>query len=249
MATYRDRGIVLKTKTVRDADRHYTIFTEQHGKIVVLAKGSRRARSKLSPHLGGFGVIDLMIAKGRIIDRLAGAMLARPSKTVLGSLAKTSLAQSFLLAVDALTKRELPEERIFHLLDDFLAALDAVEPDQGRRGALFDAAAIQLLDILGFGLELRSCVRCRRPLVEDGNAVAIVRGGVECAACRDDLSPSISGDAVKALRYYRERPLATAASLILADAAKRETSFLIELLFSHHLEDRFSVFRYLKTIA
>jgi DNA repair protein RecO (recombination protein O) len=63
MATYRDKGIVLRSKTLRDADRHYVIFTERHGKVLILAKGSRRGKSKMSPHLGSFGVVDIMIAR------------------------------------------------------------------------------------------------------------------------------------------------------------------------------------------
>ncbi|HSD12623.1 MAG TPA: DNA repair protein RecO, partial [Patescibacteria group bacterium] len=149
MATYRDKGIVLRTRTLRDADRHYAIFTERHGKVLILAKGSRRGKSKMAPHLGSFGVVDLMIAKGRVIDRLAGADLVRPYRTLMDSLEKTALAQGVLLTVDAMTKRELPEERVFALLAEWFAALDAcAAPESGRRHLLFDAAVARLMDIL-----------------------------------------------------------------------------------------------------
>lgn len=250
MATYRDKGIVLRTKTLRDADRHYVVFTERHGKILLLAKGSRRGKSKMSPHLGSFGVVDLMVAKGRVVDRLAGAGLSTAYKSIIGSLEKAALAQGFLLAVDAMTKRELPEERVFELLTEWLAALDACPPPEpGRRHVLFDAAIGRLTDLLGFGIDLHACVRCRAALVPDGNAVDVVAGGIVCASCRDPLAASVSADTIKALRYLRGGPLATVPNLRLPLRATREVSFVTDLLLTTHLEDRFGALKYLRAVA
>ncbi len=250
MPTYRDRGIVLRTKSLRDADRHYVIYTERHGKIVVLAKGSRRGKSKMSPHLGTFGVVDLMIAKGRIIDRLAGAGLAESCRAILTSLPKTALSQGFLLAVDTMTKRDLPDERLFALIREFLLTLDAApEPEPGGRSLAFDCAAAKLMDLLGFGLELGECVSCRAPLVPEGNVVNVARGGAECASCRDPFVPPASADAIKALRFFRSESVTAATLLRLGDRARREVGFIVDLLLTAHLEGRFSALHYLKTVA
>ncbi len=247
--TFRDLGVVLKVKGLRDADRHYTIFTAEHGKIVVLAKGSRRGKSKLSPHLGSFGVVDVMVAKGKIIDRLAGAALVRPHKTVIASLEKTALVQAFLLAVDAMTKRELPEERIFRLIVDFLGAVDASPASAGGRSPLFDAAVVKLMDVLGFGVDLAACVRCRAPLVPEGNAVDFLAGGIQCGRCRHEVAAPVSADAIKALRFFQRESLPTVPSLQLAPAVRREVAFLADLLLTSHLEERFSALHYLKAVA
>ncbi|HTM68563.1 MAG TPA: DNA repair protein RecO [Candidatus Binatia bacterium] len=250
MATYRDKGIVLRTKTLRDADRHYVVFTETHGKVLLLAKGSRRGKSKMAPHLGSFGVVDLMVAKGRIVDRLAGAGLATPYRSLIDSLEKTALAQGVLLAVDAMTKRELPEPRIFALLAEWLAALDAgPAPDPGRRHVLFDAAIGKLMDVLGFAIDLKRCVRCRNPLVPEGNAVNVIAGGIECAGCKDPGAASVSPEAIKALRFLRAEPFASAPSLRLPSGVRREVGFITDLMLTTHLEDRFSALHYLKAVA
>lgn len=250
MATYRDKGIVLRAKTLRDADRHYVVFTEGHGKVLLLAKGSRRGKSKMAPHLGSFGVVDLMVAKGRIVDRLAGAGLAVPYRTIIDSLEKTALAQGVLLAVDAMTKRELPEPRIFALLAEWMAALDASPaPDPGTRHLLFDAAITRLMAVLGFAIDLKSCVRCRRPLVPEGNAVNVIAGGIECAGCKDPGAASVSAEAIKALRFLRGEPFAAAPLLQLPPRVRREVGFITDLMLTTHLEERFSALHYLKAVA
>jgi DNA repair protein RecO (recombination protein O) len=250
MPTYRDRGIVLKIRPVRDADRYYTIFTENHGKISVLAKGSRRGRSKMSPHLAGFGVVDLMIARGRLIDRLAGASLSRSFNGILDSLSQTSLAQSLLLAVDDLTRRELPEERVFRLLSSFLETLGrgyAMEPAAGEM--IFAATAIKLLDILGFAPELAACVRCRRSLSPDASFLNAGRGGLECAVCKSPQSLPVTAETASALRLMRREELSVVRSLPVGTRAARQISSVIECLLSGHLEDRFAALNYLKLVG
>jgi len=251
MPTYRDRGVVLKTRPIRDADRHYTIFTENHGKILVLAKGSRRGRSKMSPHLASFGVVDLMIARGRVIDRLAGAGLVRSFDRVLSALAAASVAQSFLLTVDALTKRELPEERVFRLIHELLAALDGSDDGRPRSdaGLLFGSAVLKLLDILGFAPELGSCIRCRRPLEGDRLAMNTARGGVECGACRGPNSLIIASETLETLRAMRRDEFSAVGSLPAGDRARHQVGLIVELLLAGHADDRLAALGYMKAVA
>ena len=232
MPTYRDKGIVLRKRTLRDADCHYTVFTEHHGKIVLLAKGSRRGKSKMSPHMGTLGVVDIMVAEGRVIDRLAGAALIRPFAGLFGSLPKLTAAQGFLLAVDALTRRDLPEERIYRLLISFLEALESAREEEGTRTPVFDAAAIKLFEALGLAMELGCCVRCRQPLTRFGNAMNVVAGGIECPSCRDPAAMDVSAEAVETMRLLRRADLSSVAGQALAMRVRREVGFIVDLALS-----------------
>jgi DNA repair protein RecO (recombination protein O) len=217
----------------------------------VLAKGSRKGGSKLAPHLGSFGMVDIMVARGRVIDRLAGASMVASRARIMDSLERASLLQSFLTAVDALTKREMPDERIFLLIDEVQRTLaeDAhIVPGAGR-SLLFDAACARLLDLLGFGVELGECVGCRNALVPDGNAMNIIRGGIECRNCRDGMAMAVSSDAIKALRYLRAAPLATVTQLRMPQRARHDVGFVTDLLLTHHLESRFAALHYLRQLT
>ncbi len=251
MPTYRDRGFVLKMRPIRDADRHYTIFTEDHGKISVLAKGSRRGRSKMSPHLAAFGLVDLMIARGRVIDRLAGAGMTRAFDGVFSDLTAVSVAQSFLLTVDSLTKRELPEDRVFRLIHGLLDALDRPEPlrDGPTAGLIFSAAVIKLLDILGFAPELGYCIRCRRTPVGEVQAMNIARGGLECASCRGRDSLILTAGTLENLRSLRAAELSAVRALPVSDRSRRQIGLITELLLAGHADDRLAVLGYMKSVA
>lgn len=249
MATYRDKAIVLRVKTLRDADRHYVVFTEAHGKLTLLAKGARKGKSKMSAHLSGFSVAEIMVARGKVIDRLAGASLVRPFREVSEVFEKSSVAQSFLLAVDALTKTEYPEERIFNLLVQFLETLEPSSLNQAATPALFHAATHKLMDILGVAPEIRACVVCRELLSPEGNALHLARGGMACAGCADPASLPVSNHAIKALRFYRDAEMHAAPLLALPPMVRREVSSLTEIFLSSQLDGRFPALKFLKTVA
>ncbi|MFC1639124.1 DNA repair protein RecO [Patescibacteria group bacterium] len=251
MPYYRDKGVVLRSRGLKGDDRHYVVYTEGHGKVSLLAKGTRKLRSKMSPHMAVFGEVDIMVARGKRMDRLAGASLVGSRRAVMESFGRTSHLQSFLLAVDQLTRYELPEPRVYALIVEYM---DAVERgvewrlSPGGRDLLFDAAAVKLLDILGFGLELDVCVGCRRKLAFDGNGLNVLKGGVECRRCRTRDSRGIGGDAVKVLRYLRGEPLSRMPVLRLDEGVRREVAFLTEMQVTAHLEARFDVLRYMNSI-
>ncbi len=249
MPTWRDKAIVLRRRTLRDADRHFTLFTERRGKVVLLAKGSRSGKSKMAPHLSSFGVVEVMGAEGRLIDRLAGASLVHSWPGVFASLQKMAVAQSFLLTVDALTKRDLPDQRIFQLLTEFLDALDgSAERREGERTLLFDAAVLKLLALLGHALELDACVRCRRPPAPRGNALNLIGGGLECPLCRDPAAMDLPLSTVEALRGLRARPFAATAVADLA-AVRPELQLITDLALTVQAEARLPAMKYLRSLT
>lgn len=245
--TFRERAIVLKIKSLRDADRRYVVFTRGRGKLDLLAKGTRRGRSKMSPHMAWFGHVEIMVARGKFSDRLAGASLVRPFPGLMDSLSKSALAQAFLMTVDSLTRREQPEPRVFDLVEELFAALEAVEPPIAGdgRGPLFDAAAIKLLDAVGFGPELDRCVHCRRELGESA-AMNFFRGGLECRDCRQIDSWPVLPETIGRLRRLRQQPLAESAA---ERPPYHHVGRLVEALLAGHAEEHFSTLNFLRRVA
>lgn len=86
---YTVEGIILKRKAYGEADRILTVFTKQHGKMRVIAKGVRRITSRRAGHIEVFsrvvltlhqhGSLDIVseaqaIARGTLFDSDVGRM-------------------------------------------------------------------------------------------------------------------------------------------------------------------------------
>src|SRR3990167_3836469 len=70
---YKAQGIILARKNVGEADRVLTVFTNEYGKVRVIAKGIRRINSRRSPHLEVFNHVGLMIRHGKAMDSVTEA--------------------------------------------------------------------------------------------------------------------------------------------------------------------------------
>ncbi|MDP2656468.1 MAG: DNA repair protein RecO [bacterium] len=69
--TFKTIGIIIAKRDGRDADRVYTIYTKEHGKISALAKSVKKITSKLAGHLELFTYATFTIARGRGRDHIA----------------------------------------------------------------------------------------------------------------------------------------------------------------------------------
>ncbi len=162
MSTVFTSGIVLRQSPYNDFDRQYVIYTRDWGKVLAVAKGGQKTISKLSPHLGGFFVTDLMLARGASFYRIAASSIAKNFSSSALDLEKIVLADYVRELIDKTIRFDYNDPVIFDLLTDFLADLAAIS---GRRQALllFNTAVFDLLSRLGYCPVIKS-VKSQRQL-------------------------------------------------------------------------------------
>ena len=91
MATFKTAAVSLKTAPFAEADKLVTLFTREHGKIKVIAKGARRVPSRLAGRVEPFSYGEYFIARGRNLHILSQAVLfetfqfVRESESILPS--------------------------------------------------------------------------------------------------------------------------------------------------------------------
>ena len=71
--TYRAEAIVLRTVDFGEADRILVLFSRHFGKLHVVAKGIRRATSRMAGHAEPLTHATYQFARGRELDVLTGA--------------------------------------------------------------------------------------------------------------------------------------------------------------------------------
>ena len=71
--TYKATGINLKSMPMGESDRLLTVLTREYGLVQVLAMGARKHNSSLAGRSGLFVVNQLLIAKGKSLDKLTQA--------------------------------------------------------------------------------------------------------------------------------------------------------------------------------
>ncbi len=71
---YKTTGIILTRRDYAEADKIYTILTQQR-KVSAIARGVRKSQAKLSSHLDLFAEIELMLIEGKKLDIITSARI------------------------------------------------------------------------------------------------------------------------------------------------------------------------------
>jgi DNA repair protein RecO (recombination protein O) len=218
--TYRAEAIVLKTNDFAEADRILVLFTRHFGKVRVVAKGIRRATSRMAGHAEPLTHATYQLARGRELDVLTGAEARAVYPEMRDDLSLIAAGWYVAELVDRFTPDRVPSAPLFDLLETALRGLDA-GIDAPVVCRWFD---LHLLDRSGFRPELGECAQCRKALAEETNAWEPAAGGALCASCAGQLPriAPLTVRALKSLRYLLVSDLASAARLRLDVGLTRE---------------------------
>src|SRR5579871_4481700 len=134
MPSYTAAGLVLRRINLGETDKILTLYTREHGKLSAVAKGARRAGSRLS------GATELFTYSRNLLARA----------TYL-----CELLDRLTLERDATMSEEL--------CDLTLSALYLLKRAQDYPDGVVHAYELRLLAALGYAPVLDRCVRCGAP--------------------------------------------------------------------------------------
>ena len=232
--TYRAEAIVLRTVDLGEADRILVLFTRHFGKVHVVAKGIRRATSRMAGHAEPLTHATYQLARGRELDVLTGAEARAIYPALREDLGRIAAGWYCAELIDRFTVEHVPAAPLFELLETALRHLNA-----GFAAPLvcrwFD---LHLLDRSGFRPELAVCVNCQRALEERENAWNAASGGAICESCAHRTPGfTLSVRALKSLRYLLVSDFAS-ASLLRVDTTLAGELERHMRLFVQHVIDR-----------
>jgi DNA repair protein RecO (recombination protein O) len=189
MTLFRDRGMVLRTIRLGEADRIVTLMTEQHGKVRAVAKGVRRTKSKFGSRLEPLSHVALLGWQGRgDLDMINQVEVIDTFRTVREDLDRMSAAMSMLEVVDQIGQERHGNPRLYEMLVGAMAAL--AERDSPMVAPAF---FLKVLALEGSAPVLDVCVSCGQE--DSGLLVAfdLTEGGVLCQNCRRGRPLSAGG--------------------------------------------------------
>src|SRR3990170_878312 len=101
--SYSSEGIVLARRNYGEADRILSVYTKNHGRVSLMAKGIRRPKSRKRGHLEIFSHVRFQAATGRGIDLMTEVEVIDDFKEIRRSLKKVSLAYYFCEVIGKIT--------------------------------------------------------------------------------------------------------------------------------------------------
>jgi DNA repair protein RecO (recombination protein O) len=245
--TFRTQAIILKRRDFGEADRILTIFTPQHGKLDVIAKGARKPTSTKTGHVELFTRSDMLIHKGRDLDIVAQAEMNAPYLGVREDLARGAYASYAVELLDRFTgEADEGYDQLFSLLDDTLERL--CNDNDPRLAARY--YEMRLLDLVGFRPELTECVVSREAIEAEDQYFSYVLGGVVKPAYIHNgmgVAP-VSMVTLKLLRHMQRSPYSHVKTLTINPALHDEAERILLSYITFLLERRLQSVDFIRRI-
>ena len=153
--TYRVTGINLRSKPSGEADRMMTILTKESGLIRVIAPSARKQKSSLSGRSSLFVVNELLIARGKSMDKITQADSIESFPKLALDIRKLTASQYLAELALQQAQSDQSQEGLFYLLLEHLHRLQAAAPDEIL--ARLTHAIYQLLAIAGVAPQMYRC--------------------------------------------------------------------------------------------
>jgi len=229
------RAIALLRRPVRDADQLVTFLSAERGKVVALARGTRKPGSKLAAAVQPFAESDLMLASGRGTHSvLAQAQVIESHRKVRDNLRKLAHASYWVDLVARSVEEGQQAEGVFLLLRTSLRIASVAED-------LWPATAylqLHLLRLLGFEASSTQCAGCGRELEPGNSAWSVAAGGCVCTACTP-LAPGarpMSSHALECIRHWAATRPTAAYDESLDRQAVTEAEGLVRSFVRYHID-------------
>ncbi|NCJ06548.1 DNA repair protein RecO [Synechococcales cyanobacterium C] len=159
---YKATGINLKSMPLGETDRLITLLTPERGLIRVVAPGARKPKSKLGGRTALFVVNELVLAKGRSLDRITQAETLTSYPKLSQTLAKLTVGQYLAEVVLYQALGDQPQGDLFELLCQQLAQLEQVSLQAVP--ALLIHSLLHLLTWAGIAPQVQACCDTQVPL-------------------------------------------------------------------------------------
>jgi len=185
--TYKAHGIVLRARNLGEADRIFTLFTNERGKVHAVGKGVRRPKSQLAGRLEFVAEIALGMHRGRALDVITSADRLMGPWTRIVDPAAFATAHLVAELVDAFCEPDLPLPDVYALLRGAVRALAVAK----QPAALVPRFELRLLGALGIGPQCDACIRCDGPLAGTNAWADIEAGGLACERCRPHAADTL----------------------------------------------------------
>ncbi|HEY9668152.1 MAG TPA: DNA repair protein RecO [Coleofasciculaceae cyanobacterium] len=171
--TYKATGINLKSMPLGEADKLVTILTREYGLVRAVAPGARKQNSKLGGRSDLFVVNELLLAKGRSLDKITQVETLQTYPGLSKNLAKLAASQYLAEIVLCHALSEQPQEELYELLNEHLRRLEGLPNTNDTHSGVSSVLAhlshgiFHLLALAGIAPQVRVCCVTQHSLQPD----------------------------------------------------------------------------------
>ncbi|MGA7160673.1 MAG: DNA repair protein RecO [Bacteroidota bacterium] len=234
-------AIVLRSMKYGETSKIVTLYSQKFGKITVIAKGARSAKSRFGASLEPMTYSSAILYKKeeRDLHLLSKCEIAKPYLKFGGNGDKLATGLALVELVNMVMHDEEENLPMFALLVESLEAVDLASKNVMN---IFFAFQLRLLEIFGYGLNLHNCSRCGRDILDDRYVepvfLHLADGSVMCSDCHSSSNAGgikMPREMVRSLFRLQSLPIASIDEVKLAPALRDEILAVLYTYLKYHI--------------
>lgn len=180
-------AINLKSYNLSECDKIMVMYSKEKGLIKGVAKGCKRPKSKLGARMDLLVANKLMLSKGKNLDTICEANSLNIFKNTRQDIDKLFYSMYVTEVVNNFGVENDPSSNeVYELL---YKTLEKIERSKEKKDVLIGVIKFQLkiMEVVGFGVELDTCLCCREQILAQNMYFSARMGGVVCEECNEHL--------------------------------------------------------------
>lgn len=234
--TYPTKAIILNKTDFKEFDSLVSIYSVDKGKLDLVARGTKKIKSKLSGHTEPISLSDIMVIKGKAYDYIGGASVKDGFFNIKNNLDKLVTVGKSLRVFNQMIKGEekYDAKMLYNFLLKYLKLINNYELDPLNYELLHSVFALKLLSISGYKPELYSCVLCQEEIKPEKIYFDFSKGGVVCRECARAGLTKISEDCIKILRIGINNEFKEIIKIKISEKQAREVSKMVNNYYNYY---------------
>lgn len=241
----KTKGIVIRRFNLNEADQIITVITESEGKVSVLAKGSRRLKSRFCGRLEPFYHVSLNYFQGRDLGHLNEIDIVE----VYTPLESDLRAKSILFYMAEITAKLVADgqecQEVYALLTDCMSHFEDTHSE-----IILYAFMVKLLTLLGYMAPWDSCSRSSErinlvyPYYLSTRDASVVRSGYN-----EPTDPRLTPSVIKWVNYMQKEDFVNLKRVTPSHGEKIEVNFIMQSIFGNILNYPFKSETFLHAVS
>lgn len=218
---YKTRIFAFRKSDTNEADRVFSVFSDEYGRMDLFAKAIRKSVSKLRGGIDVFSFSEAEFIQGKNRKTLTDARAFQKFAGIRQNVYKFAVANRIARVIDSFIKGEEKDGKLFCLLEEVFNKLDNLSNPKARAEFLYYYFLWNFLTLQGYGPEVVNCISCKKRITPGKIYFSYKEGGVICKECSPPGAPiqELNSDIIKTLRIILERDWSTLAKLKVEEAS------------------------------
>lgn len=135
--SFQLKAFILERRSFRENDGLITVYSEEKGRLSLMARGIKKKESKMVGHLEPFNLVNIVATRGENWDYLIGISTRNSFIDLKNNLDKLEASGSAFYWFKKIIKENQADKKVFTLLDDFLNSINDASGQTPQENYIF----------------------------------------------------------------------------------------------------------------